>query len=100
MDESSINLNDRLPRVWQLPGRLVIPKSIGTQKNITMIGALSQHGGELFARIAETTNATVVEQFFLEMAEKHNLAGAVVITDNHRAHHSIRIRELFRELQC
>ena len=34
------------------------------------------------------------------MAEVHNLTGAVVITDNHRAHHSIRVRELFRELRC
>ena len=34
------------------------------------------------------------------MATRHNLVGAIVIMDQHRAHHALRVKELFRELQC
>ena len=64
------------------------------------MGALSQHGGQLFAKLISTTNAEEVEQFFKDMVTRHNLVGSVVILDQHRAHHAIRVRELFKELQC
>ena len=60
-----------------------------------MIGALSSHGGELFSKLVPTTNAIEVEKFFLEMAEQHNLAGSIMVMDNHRAHLSRRVKELF-----
>ena len=64
------------------------------------MGALSQHGGKLFGKLIPTTNAVEVEQFFREMATQHNMVGAIVILDQHRAHHAIRVKELFQELQC
>ena len=65
-----------------------------------MIGALSSHGGELFSKLVPTTNAIEVEKFFLEMAAKHNLTGSVMVMDNHRAHLSRRVKELFSDLRC
>ena len=64
------------------------------------MGALSNHGGEFFYKLMPTTNAIEVEAFFIEMAEKYNMSGSVVIMDNHRAHLSRRVKELFQELQC
>ena len=64
------------------------------------MGALSAHGGELFSKLIPTTNAIEVEGFFLEMSSKFNLSGSIVIMDNHRAHLSRRVKELFQELQC
>ena len=100
MDESSTSLWERLYRVWQRPGRLLVKKSSGHRHNVTMIGALSSHGGEFFSKLVPTTNAIEVEAFFVEMAAKYNMSGAVVIMDNHRAHLSRRVKELFQELRC
>lgn len=41
-----------------------------------------------------------MEAFFKEMAELHNLCGAVVVLDNHLSHHSRIVKELFAELKC
>ena len=100
VDETTTNLHERLHRVWQKPGRLLIRKAGGQRQNVTIIGALSSHGGKLFAKLAPTTNAEEVESFFLEMAARHDLRGSVVCLDNHRAHLSRRVKELFQELQC
>ena len=34
------------------------------------------------------------------MSEEHNLGGAVIVLDNHRAHLSGKVKELFADLQC
>ena len=34
------------------------------------------------------------------MAEEHDLRGAVIVLDNHRAHLSRQVTELFEELRC
>ena len=100
VDQTSTNLWERLHRVWMNPGRLLIRKSSGHRENQSIMGALSQHGGKLFGKLIPTTNAVEVEQFFREMAALHNMVGAIVILDQHRAHHALRVKELFRELQC
>lgn len=49
--------------------------------------------------MAPTTNADTVYQFFTAMSARHNLAGTVLVLDNHRAHMTGKVLELFQELQ-
>ena len=98
MDETSTNLWEKQRRIWQPRGRIRVKLSKQQKHNITIIGALSH--GRLFTRLAQTTNMDTVYMFFKQMADEHNLRSAVIVLDNHRAHLSGKVRELFEELQC
>ena len=84
--------------IWQPRDGLRVRLSRQHKHNVTVIGALST--GKVFTRLANTTNATTVEQFFVELGEAHNLFGAVVVADNHRAHISVKVRSQLEEQGC
>ena len=98
MDETSTNLWERLRRIWQPQGGIRIKKSKQHKHNITIMGALCH--GKLFTRLAPTTNTLTVENFFLEMAKEHDLSANVMVLDNHAAHGSRKVRELFEDMGC
>jgi transposase len=98
MDETSTNLWERPRRIWQPCGGTRVKLSKQHKHNITIVGALSH--GRFFARLAPTTNKDTVHAFFQQMAEAHDLTGAVIVLDNHRAHLSGKVTELFAELRC
>ena len=66
--------------------------------NITIIGAITS--GRLFTRLAPRTNQETVHAFFEQMAEEHDLSGAVVVLDNHLAHKAVTVKRLLEELGC
>lgn len=98
MDETSTNLWERPRRIWQARGGIRVQKASKQGSNVTIIGALCR--GKLFTKLAEGTTKETVEAFFKEMADEHDLCGSVVVLDNHLAHHSKAVKELFAELKC
>ena len=98
MDESSTSLWERPRRIWQPCGGIRIKKCMQHKHNITIIGAISS--GQLFTRLAEGTNQETVHAFFEQMAEEHDLSGAVVVLDNHLAHKAATVKRLLEELGC
>ena len=98
MDETSTSLWERPRRIWQPSGGIRIKLARQHKHNVTIIGALSY--GKLFSRIAPRTNAETVFEFFDQMRREHELAGSVIVMDNHRAHWSHRVRDLLAAQGC
>ena len=94
-DQMSTNVWERLSRVWQLPGKFTVPQSTAWPRNVTVMGALANQPGRLFCRLMLGTNTENVCAFFRALNSQHPLAGEVVVLDNHRAHHSLAVKELF-----
>ena len=81
----STNLWEKAPRIWQpIDAKFKVVKSRQQKANVTVIGGLSH--GRLFCTLADTTNAESVTYFITRLGEVHNLAGSVIVADNHRAH--------------
>ena len=79
----------------------MVKRSLNHKHNVTVMGALSStRPGTLFYGVVSTTNSDNVLKFFEAMSEQHNLAGSIVVLDNHRAHLSHSVRQLFRDLKC
>ena len=98
MDETSTNLWERPRRIWQARGGIRVHKSTKQGSNITIIGALSH--GKLFTKLVDGTTTDTIEAFFKAMAEEHNLFGNCIVLDNHTAHRSYAVQDLFEELKC
>ena len=54
---------------------------------------------KLYFRLADGTNTKVVNEFFVSMAQAHNLSGTTIVLDNHPAHvHNRALQELMQGL--
>lgn len=99
-DEMSTNVWERLSRVWQLPGKFRVKQSTVWPRNVTVMGAICDQPPRLFYKLQEGTSTETVLAFFRDLNAEHRLEGEVVVLDNHPAHHSRAVKELFQELRC
>ena len=70
-------------------------RGIGT----TVIGGITTTGNFHYS-ITHNTSTDTVEDWFKLLANKENLDGAVLVMDNHAAHHTKEVKTLCQENGC
>jgi transposase len=95
-DETTTNLWEQKHRIW-MPVKdrikVIVPQDRGS--SVTVLGAISNKRPKLFHRLGHNTSEETVMEFFTAMAPELD-EDAVIVMDNHAAHHAIRVKEYLR----
>ena len=81
-DETSTNLWEQRPRIWQPKQGLNLKLPVSQGRNVTIMGAISNYGHAI-TQIVDSTNAETVTEFMRNLAREFNLINAVIVLDNH-----------------
>ena len=96
-DESGIRSDYHRGTTWGERGKTPIVKSTGARYSLNMISAISPKGHFRFMTVRGSVNADVFCEFLKRLVEGMDKK-VFLILDNHRVHHSRKVKELVESL--